>query len=106
MNFNHIAVFVLILSLADLSATYFLVSTFHKKFPELDYTSMEGNPILRNAWKNFGLNWGMLIGGAVVFGLVNILVFSVEDRWQYFLCGMFSMMMLYHCLNYLQLTKL
>lgn len=106
MNIPIIPIIILILCILDLSATYNYVNTFHKKFPNLDYKSLEANPILRNCWNWFGLNIGMIIGGLIVFSLVIFLVFSLSTNWLYFFMGTFSMMLIYHLLNWIQLSNI
>jgi hypothetical protein len=92
--------------LADLLATYNYVNTFNKKFPSLDYKSLEANPILRQCWTWFGLNIGMIIGGAIVFTLVLFMAFTLVDNWRWYFMGVFSMMLIYHLLNWVQLSNI
>lgn len=92
--------------LADLWATYHYVNEFHKKFPQSDYKTLEANPILRKSWEWFGLNIGMIIGGIIVFTLVVFIAFTLVDNWKYFFMGVFSMMLIYHLLNWIQLMNL
>lgn len=101
-----IQIIILLLSLVDLTATYFYVNTFHTKFPGLDYTSLEANPILRLSWKQFGLGLGMIIGGAIVFTLVFLLITNIKENWLYFFAGSLCMMIVYHMLNAIQLSNL
>ena len=96
----------MILSILDLTATYFYVSTFHNKFPKLDYTTLEANPILRMSWKKLGLQAGMIVGGLIVFGLLSLLAWSLSEKWSYFLLGTLAMMCIYHLLNFSQLARL
>jgi len=94
------------MSLIDLTATYFYVSTFHVKFPQLDYTTLEANPILRMAWKKFGLNAGMIFGGVIVLGLASLIALTAPEKWQFFFAGLLTMMIVYHFLNFSQLAAL
>ena len=103
---NKLQILVMCMSLIDLTATYLYVSTFHSKFPQLDYTTLEANPVLRTAWKTLGLNLGMIIGGLVVFTLLSLLVLNISNNWQWFFCGTLSMMIIYHALNFMQLAAL
>lgn len=103
---NKVQVIILILSVLDLTATYFYVSTFNAKFPKLDYTTLEANPILRMAWKRFGLQTGMIIGGAIVFALLTLVALTATEKWQAYLAGVLSMMIIYHFLNFTQLAAL
>ena len=103
---NWIQIIVLILSVLDLTATYFYVSTFKTEFPKLDYTVLEANPILRISWKLWGLNIGMIIGGLIVISLLSLIVLSAKIEWQYFLFGALCMMLIYHFLNFTQLAAL
>lgn len=103
---NKLQIIILILSLFDLTATYLYASQFHAKFPQLDYTTLEANPILRMSWRKFGLKAGMIIGGIIIFSLLILIVLSIEINWQYFLAGALSMMVVYHFLNFAQLAAL
>lgn len=103
---NKLQAIILIMSLLDLGATYLYVSSFHQKFPKLDYTALEANPILRTAWKQLGLNLGMIVGGLVVFILAGLLALSIKENWQYFFSGVLAMMLIYHILNFSQLAAL
>lgn len=101
-----IIIAILILSLLDLGATYLYISTFHKKFPQLDATQLEANPVLKMAMKQFGIAKGMLIGGIIIFAILLLIVFSLSEKWLYYLTGLFTMMLIYHFLNFSQLANL
>ena len=103
---TKLQILLLAMSLIDLGATFFYVSTFHTKFPTIDYTTLEANPILRMAWKQFGLHWGMIIGGIIVFGIFALLIFTIQDKWKQFFAGALSMMIIYHILNFSQLARM
>ena len=103
---SKLQIIILLMSLADLTATYLYVSTFHNKFPTLDYTSLEANPILKAAWKQLGLNIGMIVGGLIVFTILLLVVLSTPDKWLMYLAGVFTMMLIYHLLNFSQLANL
>lgn len=103
---TKLQIIIMIMSILDLGATYFYVSTFHAKFPQLDYTTLEANPILRMSWKQFGLGTGMIIGGIVVFALLSLLTLTASEKWQIYLAGVLSMMIIYHFLNFSQLAAL
>lgn len=103
---TKLQILIMVMSLIDLGATYFYVSTFHTKFPQLDYTSLEANPILRMSWKQFGLNTGMIVGGLVVFALLSLVALTAPEKWQIYLAGVLSMMIIYHFLNFSQLAAL
>ena len=106
MKIPIIPIIILVMCLVDLFATYNYVATFNKKFPKLDYKTLEANPILRKSWDMFGLNKGMLIGGIIVFLIVCVMVFTLTNEWRYFFMGAFSMMLIYHLLNWVQLMNL
>lgn len=101
-----IIIAIIILSLLDLGATYLYINSFHKKFPTLDYTTLEANPILKLCMKYFGLTKGMLIGGIIVLVILLLIVFSLVEKWAYYLAGAFTMMLIYHFLNFSQLLAL
>src|SRR3990167_4639625 len=101
---TKLQIIILILSVIDLGATFLYISTFHNKFPQLDYTTLEANPILRMAMKNLGLVKGMIVGGLIVFAILVLLVLTIPDKWQYYLSGVFTMMIVYHFLNFSQLA--
>lgn len=106
MKIPIIPIIILVMCLIDLTATYNYVTTFHKKFPQLDYKSLEANPVLRKSWDIWGLNKGMIIGGIIVFLIVCVMVFTLTNEWRYFFMGVFSMMLIYHLLNWVQLSNL
>lgn len=103
---NKLIIIILIMSLIDLGATYLYVSSFHQKFPTLDYTVLEANPILRYSWKTLGLNLGMIVGGLIVFAILTLIVLNIPEKWLYYLSGVFTMMIIYHFLNFSQLAQL
>lgn len=106
MKLGLLPILIMILSVLDLTATYLYVSTFHAKFPSLDYKTLEANPILRMAWGKFGLKAGMIFGGVIVFGLLMLIVLTAPEKWQMFFCGALTMMLIYHFLNFMQLAAL
>ena len=106
MKLPIIPIIIMIMCLIDILATYNYVNTFNKKFPKLDYKTLEANPILRNSWNLFGLKIGTIIGGLIVFSLVVILSFTINKEFQYYFMGVFSMMLVYHLLNWVQLSNL
>ena len=106
MKIPTIEIIILIMCLIDLWATYNYVHEFNKKFPKLDYKTLEANPILRKSWEWFGLNTGMIIGGIIVFTLVLFLVFTLVTNWKWYFMGVFSMMLIYHILNWIQLMNI
>lgn len=101
-----IIIMILVMSLFDLGATYLYVSKFAQKFPQLDATKLEANPILRTTMQHFGIQKGMLIGGIIVFVVLFFIVIGLTERWQYFLAGALAMMLIYHFLNFSQLAAL
>lgn len=103
---NKLIIVIMILSLLDLGATYLYISTFHKKFPQLDATKLEANPILRLSMTHFGIGKGMLIGGVLVFAILSLILFSMQEKWLFYLSGVFTMMLIYHFLNFSQLAAL
>lgn len=103
---NKLQIIIIILSLVDLTATYFYITTFHAQFPTLDATKLEANPILRMAMQKFGIKLGMIIGGVIVFSILCLIIFSAELNWLWFLTGVLSMMVIYHLLNFSQLVAM
>lgn len=101
-----IIIILITLSLLDLGATYLYLNSFHKKFPLLDYKTLEANPVFRLAMSHFGLTKGMLIGGIIVFAILLLIVFSLTEKWLYYLAGVFTMMLVYHFLNFSQLANI
>lgn len=97
---TKIQIIILVLSLIDLTASYFYISTFHNKFPKQDPTVIEANPILKMSIKHFGILKGIIFGGLIIFALVILLVLSMKPNFHYFLAGAFTIMILYHVLNF------
>jgi hypothetical protein len=106
MKLPIIEIIIICMCIVDLLATYNYVNTFNKKFPKLDYKTLEANPILRNSWNLWGLKLGTIIGGTIILGLVVILAFTLTINFKYYFMGVFSMMLIYHLLNWIQLTNL
>lgn len=103
---TKLQIIMIVLSLVDLTATYFYISAFHTKFPQLDYLSLEANPILKMSMQKLGLPWGYVLGAVIVFAIFLLLIFSITEKWQMFLTGALSMMCIYHILNFSQLAAL
>lgn len=103
---TKIQIIILILSIIDLIATYFYISTFHTEFPKLNALNLEANPILRLAMGKLGILLGMIVGGIIVFAILCLIVLSVPEKWLWYLCGVESMMIIYHLLNFVQLAGL
>jgi len=95
-----IQIVILVLSLLDLTASYFYVNQFHKMFPKRDSSQVEANPILKYSIKSFGVKEGMIFGGILVFFIVVLLVLNITDKYLYYLAGVFTMMLVYHGLNF------
>lgn len=97
---TKIQIIILILSLIDLTASFFYISTFHNQYPNADYTQIEANPILKISMRQFGIKIGMLVGGIIVFGILLLLVLNLKENYHYFLVGALSTMLIYHFLNF------
>lgn len=103
---NKIQIIVLLLSISDIVLTGLYIHTFHKKFPDLDYTVLEANPIIKLALKRFSIPIAMIIGGLITFSILTLLILSAQDKWHYFFLGALMMMNIYHFLNFSQLIAL
>lgn len=103
---NKLQIIILCLSVLDLAATYLYISSFHAKFPTLDYTQLEANPLIKMAMKQWGIKVGMLVGGLLVFLILTLVVLNLKSDWQFYLAGVLSMMLIYHVLNFTQLAAL
>jgi hypothetical protein len=97
---TKIQIIILILSLADISASFLYVNQFHNKYPEQDPTIIEANPILKFSIKQFGIKLGMIFGGIIVFGIMLLVVLNVKPNMHYYLAGVLTMMCIYHFLNF------
>jgi hypothetical protein len=97
---TKIQIIILVMSVLDLTASFFYLNTFHSKYPTQDYTQLEANPIIKISMKHFGLITGMIIGGIIVFLIMLLLVLSVKENHHYYLAGLLSMMLVYHYLNF------
>ena len=94
------------MSLIDLGTTYLYANSFHNKFPKLDYTILEANPIIKYSWKTLGLNLGMIVGGLIIFAILFLITMNLSEKWLWYLMGVFTMMIIYHFLNFSQLAAL
>lgn len=97
---SKIQIAILVLSLLDLTASFLYVNQFHKMYPNQDPTIIEANPILKFSMKAFGVSLGMLVGGLIVFGIVLLLALNVKRELLFYMAGLFSMMLVYHVLNF------
>lgn len=105
MEYVYIA--IMVMSILDMLATYNYLKTFHKKFPKLDYTQLEANPLLRYWIKKKGMKQGMITGGIQVFLILCIVMYLLADlNWLYYMAGTFSMMLIYHFANSVQLSNM
>ena len=100
-----IQIIILVLSLLDLTASYLYLNQFNKMYPKHDATKLEANPILKYSIKNLGIQKGMIIGGLIVFGILLLLVLSLADKYLYYFAGLFTMMLVYHALNFKMLLQ-
>ena len=75
----YVIVALLILSIVDLSLTYFYVTKYKSWQPNKAYNLMERNPLLVFLWKHLGLHFGMLVGSTIILALVYII--AREAHW-------------------------
>ena len=97
---TKLQIIIIVLSLLDLTASYFYVSTYHDKFPNANYTQIEANPILKMSLNLFGIEKGMIFGGLIVFSIMLLVILTLKINFHYYLAGVLSMMLIYHLLNF------
>jgi len=73
MNLQLIIITTLIiLSIIDLSLTFYYVDKYKKWQPNKPYDLIERNPLLVFLWNNFGLYLGMFIGAVIILSLIYL----------------------------------
>ena len=97
---TKIQIIIIVLSLLDLTASYFYITTFNNKFPNQDPTIIEANPILKMSIQHFGILKGMIFGGLLVFSILLLVILTLNFKFHYYLAGVLSMMLIYHTLNF------
>ena len=68
----YVVIILLLMSVIDLSATYFYIYKYKKWQPNKPYNLMERNPLLVFLLNNFGLHLGMFIGSVIILTLIYI----------------------------------
>lgn len=101
-----ITYFVMIGSLIDLLLTYNFLSLYKKRFPKKDYTAVETNPLIRHNIRSMGLSEGMAFSGVIILIILMVLLSILPYQWQYFLAGVYYMMITFHLTNFLALKKM
>lgn len=97
---------LLILSLIDISATYFYVSKYKKWQPEKPYKLIERNPLLVFLWNNIGLVLGTIVGAAIIWTLIFIVGKTAHPVFVIILLLFLSWAMFNHYTNINLLYKL
>lgn len=102
---EKIQLVVLVLALIDLTCSFLYISEFSKKNPNQDPSVIEANPILKKSIQTFGIKPGMILGGIITFGILILILFNIGTNGAWYLLGVYSMMLIYHILNF-RLLKL
>lgn len=63
---------LMILSVVDLSLTYYYVSKYKSWQPEKPFRLIELNPLLVFLWTKLGLKIGMFVGSVIILALIFI----------------------------------
>ena len=98
--------FVIPLSILDLFLSYLYLKQFIHLFPEKNYVLLEANPLIKLGLKWFGFPKGMFFSMPFVVGAWYIIITLLNTEWLSFACGMLTMMIMYHWLNFNQLKDL
>lgn len=95
-----IKIIILVLSGLDLIFAYLYLNKLQKIYKETSITKFEANPILKYSIKKFGLDKGVVFGGLFIFGILIFLILFMSKNQLFFLAGVYSMMLVYHGLNF------
>lgn len=60
----------MLLSVIDLTMTYFYIRQYKAWQPDKSFNKMESNWVLLFTWGKFGLNLGMVLGSIVILSLI------------------------------------
>lgn len=73
-NWRQIFIVVLIvMSIIDLSATYYYIKKYKSWQPNKPYKLMENNPLLVFLWNMFGIHLGIFIGAVIILALIYVI---------------------------------
>lgn len=100
------ALIVLGIFLIDMLLTYRYVKAYKKMYPKSEWYLCEANPILKSSMKAYGLEDGMVIGGFILGMMLIIILTIISVEWQYFLFGLYSMVNIFHLVNWKALERL
>lgn len=101
-----IYLFVVGLFIMDMLLTYRYVKAYKEMYPQSQWWLAEANPILKFLMKDFGLGWGMICGGTVIFFILIVSTRLLPDYYLMFLLGMYFMNNTYHFVNWSALKRL
>ena len=91
----------------DMYYTHKYISLYKEKFPDKPYEQIEANPIIRFLIKKYGIACGVLFSTGLIGTLVFILLAYVfNTNWNYFLLGVYMMMIVFHLKNITMLKGL
>ncbi len=81
LSFTTLKFVIPLLALVDIFLTWKNTQLYKKIFPDKDWTAHEVNPLVRGAWKKFGLNKGTLLASIFTLGLIAILIFFFAEEY-------------------------
>jgi hypothetical protein len=67
---NILVIIIMLLSITDLTLTFYYVNKYKSWQKEKPYNLMENNPLLVFLWNNFGFILGSIIGAIIILTLV------------------------------------
>lgn len=101
-----IEIAVLIASVVDLTLTYNYLKIYRNKFPKKDFILIEANPLIRSCIRSCGLGEGIFRSGFIILPVITFVLYLLPTNWDYFLAGIFYMMLVFHLTNYLALKRM
>lgn len=91
----------------DMYYTHKYISLYKEKFPEKPYEQIEANPIIRILIKKYGISCGVLFStGLIGTFIFCLLAYVFNTNWNYFLFGVYIMMLVFHSKNITMLKSL
>lgn len=101
-----IKIIIVMFSCLDLLLSYLYLKQFIRMFPNLNYTQLEANPIIKFLLLKYKFPKGMYLAIPLVILAWIVIVNLAEYRWLYFSLGLLGMMVIYHFVNFNQLKTL
>ena len=105
LSFTTLKFVIPLLALVDIFLTWKNTQLYKKIFPDKDWTAHEVNPLVRGAWKKFGLNKGTLLASIFTLGLIAILIFFFAEEYLLVIFGAYIPIIAIHVRNLVFISR-